>query len=302
MLLTLNLEQLEVQNGRHPVSVWAERCGGQGSKGAEKAPSFKSPGGNRRLNTFFKKGDSFRTWKEGEKKSINSLQADIKIRLASLHRAENLQKQRRKKEQTRTWFYKDPFKLLKTLFTKEKSRVLKTTKNNLEEHLRRTDSDPNCWKPLTITSDISPIHPTQNITLMTIQLGKRWRRESIGQQQHQLLGHMESHSRCIRTYQILVVSPEPHNKSTAEDDRCGSDPKGEGSNNHQPVSHHLSASFGVIAERIAECLQRKAYAATSIEKILAYLVPAIIHSSLSTGIIPSAFKTTAVTPKNLIQI
>lgn len=30
--------------------------------------------------------------------------------------------------------------------------------------------------------------------------------------------------------------------------------------------------FGVIAERMAECLQRKAYAATSIEKILAYLV------------------------------
>lgn len=165
MLLTLNLEQLEIQNGRHPVSVWAERCGGQGSNGAEQAPSLKSPGGNRRLNTFFKKGDSFRTWKEVEKKSINTLQADIKIRLASLHRGENLQKQRRKKEQTRTWFYKDPFKLLKTLFTKEKSRVLKTTKNNLEEHLRRTDSDPKCWKPLTITSDISPIHPTQNITL-----------------------------------------------------------------------------------------------------------------------------------------
>lgn len=60
--------------------------------------------------------------------------------------------------------------------------------------------------------------------------------------------------------------------------------------------------FGVIAERMAECLQRKAYAATSIEKILAYLVPAMIHSSLSTGIIPSAFKTAAVTPQNLIQI
>ncbi|KAE8284701.1 hypothetical protein D5F01_LYC16134 [Larimichthys crocea] len=48
-------------------------------------------------------------------------------------RTENSQKRRRKKEQTRTRFYKDPFKFLKTLFTKEKSGVLKTTQNDLEE-------------------------------------------------------------------------------------------------------------------------------------------------------------------------
>lgn len=64
-----------------------------------------------------------------EKKIISTLQADIKIHLASLGRAENLQKQRRKKEQTRTWFYKDPFNFLKTLLTHEQSGVLPTAKS-----------------------------------------------------------------------------------------------------------------------------------------------------------------------------
>ena len=76
-----------------------------------------------------------------EKEGIEALQADIKTRLASLRRAENLRKRRRKKEQTRTRFYKDPFKFLKSLFTKEKSGALKTTKKDLEEHLRTTNFD-----------------------------------------------------------------------------------------------------------------------------------------------------------------
>lgn len=70
-----------------------------------------------------------RQWKkasEVEKEGINVLQADIKTQLASLRRAENLRKHRRKKEQTRTQFYKDSFKFLKTLFTSEKSGALKT--------------------------------------------------------------------------------------------------------------------------------------------------------------------------------
>lgn len=57
----------------------------------------------------------------------------MKTQLASLRREENLRKHRRKKEQTRTRFYKDSFKFLKTLFTSEKSGALKTVQKDLED-------------------------------------------------------------------------------------------------------------------------------------------------------------------------
>ncbi|KAL6468443.1 hypothetical protein MHYP_G00241200 [Metynnis hypsauchen] len=104
-------------------------------------------------------------WKkapEVEKEGINILQAEIKTQLVSLRRAENFRKRRRKKEQTRTRFYKDSFKFLKTLFTKEKSGVLQTTKSDLEEHLRATHSDPKRHEHLTIPSDIPPIDPPEH--------------------------------------------------------------------------------------------------------------------------------------------
>ena len=42
---------------------------------------------------------------------------------------------------TRTRFYKQPFKFVKDLFTKKKSRTLKTPKLELEEHLEKVHSD-----------------------------------------------------------------------------------------------------------------------------------------------------------------
>lgn len=93
-----------------------------------------------------------------EKHSINTLQADIKNRLASLHRAENLGKHRMKKEKTRTRFDKDLFKFLKTLFTKEKSGAIKTTRKDLEEYLKTTHSQK-CHEHLAISSDTPPIDP-----------------------------------------------------------------------------------------------------------------------------------------------
>ena len=64
---------------------------------------------------------------EEEKEGIN-VQAEIKNRLSALRRAENLRKRRKKKERARSNFFKDPFKFVKGLFTKEKSGNLQTTK------------------------------------------------------------------------------------------------------------------------------------------------------------------------------
>ena len=67
---------------------------------------------------------------EEEKEEINLLQAEITSRLSTLRRAENLRRRRKRKEHARSSFFKDPFKFVKSLFTKEKSGKLKTSKKD----------------------------------------------------------------------------------------------------------------------------------------------------------------------------
>ncbi|KAK0142425.1 hypothetical protein N1851_019804 [Merluccius polli] len=76
-----------------------------------------------------------------KREGINLLQEDLKHRLSKLRRAESLRMCRKKKEKARTDFYKDPFKFVKGIFTKEKSGSLKTSKDQVEEHLRTTYTD-----------------------------------------------------------------------------------------------------------------------------------------------------------------
>ncbi|KAK0145336.1 hypothetical protein N1851_015756 [Merluccius polli] len=110
-------------------------------------------------------------WKkasEEEKEGIEALQDDVKTRLASLRRAENLRKRRRKKEQTRTRFYKNPYKFLGSLFTKEKSGTLKTTKKDMEEHLRATNLDSKRHEQLV------PISTVENMERKVTCYLKKW--------------------------------------------------------------------------------------------------------------------------------
>lgn len=92
-----------------------------------------------------------------DREGLALLQDDIKCRLAALRRAENLRKHRKRKEHTRTRFYKDPFKFVKDLFTKEKSGTLKTTKQELEKHLEMVHHDDKRHEQLTIPQDIPPL-------------------------------------------------------------------------------------------------------------------------------------------------
>ncbi|KAJ8393829.1 hypothetical protein AAFF_G00055580 [Aldrovandia affinis] len=68
--------------------------------------------------------DLRKQWKRAsveERAGIDLLQTDLKGRLGRLRRAENLRTRRKRKERARTTFYKDPFRFVKGLFTKEKS-------------------------------------------------------------------------------------------------------------------------------------------------------------------------------------
>lgn len=81
-----------------------------------------------------------------EKECINLLQEKIRSRLASVRRAENLGRKRRRKEQTRTCFYKD-------LFTKEISGSLRVSNADLEKHLERSCRDERGHETITLQSD-----------------------------------------------------------------------------------------------------------------------------------------------------
>lgn len=56
-----------------------------------------------------------------ENRGIEVLQGDVKRGLAMLQRAECLRNQHEKKGQTRTAFYRYPYKFTKDLFVKRKS-------------------------------------------------------------------------------------------------------------------------------------------------------------------------------------
>ncbi|KAK0141132.1 hypothetical protein N1851_021873 [Merluccius polli] len=99
---------------------------------------------------------------EEEKESINLLQGEIQSRLATLRRAENLLRKCRRKEQTRSRFYKDPFKFVKSIFTKEKSGSLSVSKADLGEHLRKSCTDDRSHEELTLPPDMPPVNPPEH--------------------------------------------------------------------------------------------------------------------------------------------
>ena len=82
-------------------------------------PSQPSPGGSRKAEQLVKERrqlkKQWRTPSEEKKEGINLLLAEIKNWLSALRRIENLRRRRRKKEQTRSSIFKDPFKFVKAL-------------------------------------------------------------------------------------------------------------------------------------------------------------------------------------------
>ncbi len=106
-----------------------------------------------------------RQWKkatEVEREGIEVVQGHSKQRLATLRRAECLRKQRKKKQRTRTAFYRDPYKFVKDLFVKETTGTLKVHVRELEEHLRKTYSDNQRHESATIPDDMPPIQPPEH--------------------------------------------------------------------------------------------------------------------------------------------
>lgn len=134
-----------------------------------------------------------RQWKkatEDEKEVINLLQEKIQSRLATLRRAESLLKHRRK-DQTRSRFYKAPSKYVKSLYTKEKSGGLSVSKANLEEHLKKSCTDHQHQEEVTLP----PGMPPDNLPEHELDVSSpKWRKvdKTVEQEPCQLQVHWES--------------------------------------------------------------------------------------------------------------
>lgn len=90
------------------------------------------------------------------------LQTGIRGRLATLSRPEVLVKKRRKKEQTRSNFYKDTFTFVKGLFIKEKSTSLLGSKANLEKHLKKSCTDNRSQIEVILPPAMLPTDPREH--------------------------------------------------------------------------------------------------------------------------------------------
>ncbi|KAJ8413897.1 hypothetical protein AAFF_G00064950 [Aldrovandia affinis] len=124
--------------------------------------------------------DLRKQWKRAsveERAGIDLLQTDLKGRLGRLRRAENLRTRRKRKERARTTFYKDPFRFVKGLFTKEKSGSLKVPKRELEDHLKTTHTDSQRFERREIPSDMPPIPQPEHQLDDSPQGGVRLRKQ-----------------------------------------------------------------------------------------------------------------------------
>lgn len=79
-------------------------------------------------NRVKERRDLRKQWRKSsleERVGIDLLQVDLTERISMLQRAENLRIRCRRKESARMFIYKDPFRLMKGLFTKVYSRLQK---------------------------------------------------------------------------------------------------------------------------------------------------------------------------------
>lgn len=105
-----------------------------------------------------------RRWKEAEdseKEGCLQLRADLRSRLQTLRRAEQLRKKAREKRKARAAFYRDPFKFVGDLLGRPKSGQLQCSQEEMDESIRAAHSDPLKDVPLGKMPNISPAPPPQ---------------------------------------------------------------------------------------------------------------------------------------------
>ena len=91
-----------------------------------------------------------------EKHGLEKLWKDLKAKHSALGKAESARKRKSKRKKTQENFFREPFQFARSLFEQPKSGTLKVEKEILEQHLRKTYSDPQSKAPLDIQGLASP--------------------------------------------------------------------------------------------------------------------------------------------------
>lgn len=83
-----------------------------------------------------------------ERDGLKALRDDIRLKLASLRRAENTRKRQKAKRRDRTAFFEGPYRFVSNLLGKPKSGSLKCPIEEVEESISSAHSDPDRNEPL----------------------------------------------------------------------------------------------------------------------------------------------------------
>ncbi|XP_052257664.1 uncharacterized protein LOC127862512 [Dreissena polymorpha] len=107
---------------------------------------------------------AYRNAKDEEKLGLQELRDLQRKQLRELRKAETARKNRRKRAQQRTAFIANPYKFSKKLLDKEKSGILNSSMEEIQTHLRDTQSDTRRDDPLGPCAHIMP-EPAPTIAL-----------------------------------------------------------------------------------------------------------------------------------------
>ena len=86
---------------------------------------------------------AYREAEEEEKPALEELRGTLRSRLKTLRRAENSRRKRKERMKKRAQFTSNPFQFVKKLLGDKRSGRLDCPKEEVEQHLRDTHSDPN---------------------------------------------------------------------------------------------------------------------------------------------------------------
>ena len=84
----------------------------------------------------------FKVANESEKTALSGLRKVTREKLKSLRRAECSRKKRRERQRKRAMFTANPFRTITKLLGDKRSGTLKKSRNEIEDYLRQTHSDP----------------------------------------------------------------------------------------------------------------------------------------------------------------
>ncbi len=216
-----------------------------------------------------------------EMAGIDEVRDSLRKRLKSLRKAERLKRKRKERERKRAQFFNNPFKFTKDIFDKSRSGVLKVPQEELEDHLKKTYSDPNRDSPMSHIEGL--VHPTEPSVPFDISPPKMYEIEQFLKKSRSASSPGNNgvpykvYKKCTKLRKILWnllkvawrTDVVPRLWCQAEGVYIPKEAKSEGIGNFRPISLldvEGKVLMGVFAGRMAKYLLENGFIDTSVQK------------------------------------